>query len=62
MSIEALALLPWYAELFDDEVQAKARRKLADYGFDIDTFVDCRTATPPEWTSHASVRTRPGGR
>lgn len=49
MTVEALAVLPWYAPLFDEEVVARARRRLADYGFDVDAYIAQRTADPPPW-------------
>lgn len=50
MTVEALAILPWYASLFEPEVVTRARRRLADYGFDLDRFVADRTANPPAWS------------
>ena len=49
MTVEALAILPWYASLFDQEVVARARRRLAEYKFDVDTYLANRTANPPTW-------------
>jgi hypothetical protein len=51
MSVEALSLLPWYRELFDDDVRDKARRKLSDHGFDVDQFLNDRSTWPPQWAS-----------
>ena len=50
MTAEALAILPWYAPLFEPEVVARARRRLADHGFDVDRFIADRTANPPTWS------------
>jgi hypothetical protein len=50
MTVEALAILPWYAPLFEPEVVTRARRRLADYGFDVDSYVAERTANPPTWS------------
>jgi hypothetical protein len=49
-TVEALSLLAWYAELFDDEVLVSARRKLVAHNFDIDSFLAMRTDSPPAWT------------
>lgn len=49
MTAEALAVLPWYAPLFEEEVVTRARRRLADYSFDVDAYIAQRTAEPPPW-------------
>ena len=49
MTVEALAILPWYASLFHQEVVARARRRLAEYNFDVDAYLANRTANPPTW-------------
>jgi hypothetical protein len=49
MSVEAMVLLPWYAELFTDADRAKARTKLSDHRFDVDGFIAERASHPPEW-------------
>lgn len=49
MTVEALAILPWYAELFDGEVLTRARRRLEDHGFDIDRYLGDAAASPPGW-------------
>jgi hypothetical protein len=49
MSVEALAILPWYASLFDRDVIERARQRLIDYRFDVDAYLTARTATPPSW-------------
>jgi hypothetical protein len=53
MSVEAMVLLPWYQELFTADEQDVARRRLTEYGFDIETFVQTRSATPPGWSQVA---------
>ncbi|MGH9055709.1 MAG: hypothetical protein ACRDYY_07585 [Acidimicrobiales bacterium] len=50
MTVEALSLLPWYNEVFDDDVRDHARRKLTAHRFDVDAFLANRTASPPRWT------------
>lgn len=49
MSVEALALLPWYGDLFDDDDRDHARRRLVAYRFDVDGYLARRTASPPAW-------------
>jgi hypothetical protein len=49
MTVEAIALLPWYAELFDEHDTVLARRRLDAYGFDVDDFLIRRTQSPPSW-------------
>lgn len=49
VTVEAISLLPWYSELFDDEDRAAARRRLKAYRFDLDGFLARRTASPPPW-------------
>jgi hypothetical protein len=50
MSVEAVALLPWYEHLFTDEELATARRRLVEHGFDIEAFIEGYAASPPQWT------------
>jgi|GEM_PF-5294651 hypothetical protein len=50
MTVEALSILPWYASLIEPEVVTRARRRLADYGFDVDRFIANHTASPPAWS------------
>jgi hypothetical protein len=49
MTVEALAILPWYASLFDPDVVARARTRLLDYRFDVDSYLAERCASPPAW-------------
>lgn len=49
MTVEALAILPWHAALFEPVVITRARRRLADYGFDVDAYLAQCTAEPPPW-------------
>lgn len=51
MTVEALSLLPWYGELFDDQDSALARRRLEAHGFDVEAFLRRRTAVEPSWVS-----------
>jgi hypothetical protein len=44
MSCEAMALLPWYEELFSSEELAVARRRLTEHNFDIDGFIQRNVA------------------
>lgn len=50
MSVEAMVLLPWYQELFAADEQDVARRRLTEHGFDVDAFVQARSAPPPVWS------------
>ncbi len=52
MSCEAIALLPWYEELFSEDERTVARHRLTDYGFDVDGFLERRSTSPPLWWSH----------
>jgi hypothetical protein len=49
MTVEAHAILPWYAELFSDEVRHAARERLLAYGFDVDRHVRSAETNPPKW-------------
>lgn len=49
MTVEAIALLPWYSTLFSDEDRQLARRRLLDYKFDVDGFLARRGGSPPRW-------------
>lgn len=49
MTVEALALLPWYDSVFNDEDRGKARDRLVKHEFDVDVFLARRTTDPPEW-------------
>lgn len=49
MTVEALALLPWHEELFDEHDREVARHRLDTYEFDVDGFVASRIQTPPSW-------------
>jgi len=51
MSVEAVALLPWYEPLFTDEHREIARRRLIKHRFDVDEFLVTRSAQPPTWAS-----------
>jgi hypothetical protein len=51
MSVEAFALLPWYADLFTDEQRATAWRRLAEHGFDVEGFLQSRSESVPSWSS-----------
>jgi hypothetical protein len=54
LTVEALAILPWYAALFTPDEVAAARRRLGDYRFDIAGYLSRAAAAAPEW-----VRSRP---
>lgn len=49
MTVEAIALLPWYEELFDDRDRELARRRLDAYRFDVEDFLARMTQSPPAW-------------
>lgn len=49
MTVEAMALLPWYAGLFDDDDRELARRRLDAYRFDVNGFLARCTQAPPSW-------------
>lgn len=51
MSVEALVILPWYEELFDDDLRKAARQRLETYGFDVEEYLAALTACPPGWWS-----------
>lgn len=51
MSVEAAVLLPWYEALFTDRQRTVARRRLTEHRFDVDAFMDTRTAAPPAWVA-----------
>lgn len=51
MSVEAVMLLPWYAELFDLDDLRRARQRLADYRFDVDAFLAEAVRYPPAWAA-----------
>jgi hypothetical protein len=46
MSVEAVALLPWYDSLFTDEQRAVARHRLVEHHFDLDAYLSNRVASP----------------
>lgn len=47
LSVEYHVLLPQYRELFDPEEREIARRRLRDYGFDVDRLGDAGAADGP---------------
>lgn len=49
MSVEAIALLPWYAGLFAEDERATARRRLVEHDFDVESFLVASVAAPPPW-------------
>lgn len=49
MSVEAFALLPWYAPLFTEDELATARQRLEAHGFDVDRFLQLAAEEPPGW-------------
>lgn len=54
MTAEAVALLPWYEQLFDDQDRQLARRRLEAYGFDVDRFLAAKSQSPPAWWDDGS--------
>jgi len=40
ISVEAKVLLPKYRHLFDDEIRTAARKRLQEYGFDVNAWID----------------------
>lgn len=48
-SCEAIALLPWYADLFTEEERRAARHRLEAHDFDVDSFLDRSILQPPGW-------------
>ena len=54
MTVEALALVPWYSMLFSEEDRQLARRRLLDHKFDIDGFLARRAGSPPRWYLEAA--------
>jgi hypothetical protein len=55
MTIEALILLPWYEELFEETHRQAARQRLEQYRFDVDGFLRQRSASPPDWAAPAGT-------
>ena len=55
MSCEAIALLPWYENLFSDNERAVARHRLTEHGFDVDGFLERSASSPPLWWSRAEA-------
>jgi hypothetical protein len=53
LSVEAFALLPWFAELFTDDEQNIARHRLESHNFPVEEFLEHATAAPPRWVSDA---------
>lgn len=51
MSVEAFVLLPWYRELFTEEQQETAGRRLREHRFDVERFLRASTHSPPEWVT-----------
>ena len=49
MSVEAVALLPWYRDLFSDDERATAEHRLREHRFDVERFLLRAEAEPPEW-------------
>ena len=49
MSIEAMALLPWYASLFTPPQITSARARLAAHQFNVPLFLASAQAAPPSW-------------
>ena len=49
MSCEAIALLPWYQELFTEEELSVARHRLTEHNFDVDGFLQRASQNPPAW-------------
>jgi hypothetical protein len=53
LSVEAYALLPWYAGLFEEHHLSTARRRLEAYSFDVNSFLDAARRDPPQWSQTA---------
>ena len=53
MSCEAIALLPWYQDLFSADELAVARHRLLEHNFDVDGFNQKASANPPVWWKEA---------
>jgi len=49
MSCEAIALLPWYRDLFSSAELQTAQYRLTQHGFDVDDFLARNSASPPPW-------------
>ena len=49
MTIEAMALLPWYEDLFTRQELSNARRRLEEHKFDIDAYLATAWSNPPGW-------------
>ena len=55
MSCEAIALLPWYEDLFSDDERAVARHRLTAHGFGVDGFLQRSSTSPPLWWGQAQA-------
>jgi hypothetical protein len=49
LSCEAIALLPWYANMFSAEELQTARYRLIEHKFDVDAFLSQMCSSPPSW-------------
>ena len=49
LSVEAIAILPDYAELFTSEELASARQRLRDHHFDVEAYLTCAQTQRPPW-------------
>jgi hypothetical protein len=54
MSCEAVALLPWYRDLFSADELAVARHRLKEHNFDVDEFIRKASTNPPAWWHEAA--------
>jgi hypothetical protein len=51
LSVEALALIPWFSGLFTNAELTIARRRLLDYRFDVDKYLSTVVARRPGWAA-----------
>jgi len=49
MSVEAWALLPWYEHLFSKDELERARYRLAEHRFEVDSFLEDARQRVPAW-------------
>jgi len=48
-SVEYAASLPWFQELFTDDLLYEARTRLITHDFDLDRVLTSEVASPPAW-------------
>lgn len=49
-SVEFAVLLPWFRDLFSIDEQTEAENRLILHEFPVQSRLDVRSSTPPDWT------------